>query len=423
MASTSIELFDHLLKGERVSRTDIEHMVAAHVREDLHLDWKGGKLIPHSGTTKSESRANKQKIRAAVAGFANASGGVLVLGVNGGDVGSGEAPWTISQCPRKVGKHTVVEWLEDVLVELRPNLKPRPLVAVDDGDIVLIPVERSDLLVQCIEPAEGVVHYLRFFGSTQKVPPYLLADLLLGRRQRPQFELEVVEPEVGPVWRGGPHYDLSEEKRRKFLRKLLDPWPVVFKVKVTNTGLVWADSVRIGVVHYGSRAVDDTGRPQVPGQALVNVPDAVGHGVRGHYLGSHRIEHCALIGKDLAPFECFETTIIQGGMPSMSQLRRAVQEAWHPPGLALRLVEDRARIHWRAALYVTARNAAPTWFQLTLAFSLGRNVLDDHTGIKPANGQPDFGLRVFYQGEPAAPWARVAGVGDEPLSPWAEGVG
>ncbi|MCA9493514.1 MAG: hypothetical protein KC621_26465 [Myxococcales bacterium] len=142
MAMTSVELWERALREEEVTASDVEHMLKAETAEDLWLDWKGGKLVG--------AKNGPQVIQKAVAGFANAEGGVLVLGANGGDAGTGETPWTLTPCPGKVGKQPLQEWVEQQLVPLRSSLRPLPRITVVEGGLVLVAVQRSELLVPVV---------------------------------------------------------------------------------------------------------------------------------------------------------------------------------------------------------------------------------------------------------------------------------
>lgn len=157
----------------------VRDLIAARTEEDLHLDYKSGELL---------AQKNAPKLRSATAAFANADGGLLLLGIRDGD--AGRDPWMVDGCVA-VGGQTPLDWVASAIRKLAPYMHPFPKIGgieVDGKYVVFIAISRSSTLVPCIEPGKGgIVHYLRFYGRSDAVPPYLLADLLHGRRQRPTF--------------------------------------------------------------------------------------------------------------------------------------------------------------------------------------------------------------------------------------------
>lgn len=396
MAWTSMELFDRVLREEEITRADIELMVQAHVAEDLNLDWKGGKVV--------NDKSGGATIRKAVAGFANAEGGVLVLGVNGGDAGTGEKKWTMALCPKTKGKQSTKEWVEQILVQLRASLRPLPrIVVIDDGELILIGVQRSDLLVQVVEGSEGVVHYLRFYGSTQKVPGYLLADLLLGRRQRPRIDLAVTAASVGPRTpsrAGEVHAMLSADRR--YQSEMRDPWPYRVTLTARNTGLVWADEVACGAVVIGEAADDRRDAQGRRVEASMNVPGSVLDNITRRHRVAHDLDHVFYRFKDMAPFEKFELVTLDGFLPSMSQLPQQ-----HGP----------YRITYWAPVYVVCRNATPMWYQLRVVYDENARVIPEHCSCEPADGHPRIDITVEIQPPGlASQWVEIEGFGRAPLA-------
>jgi len=417
MAWTSKELFDRVLREQEVARADIELMVKARVAEDLHLDWKGGKVV--------NAKTGGATIRKAVAGFANAEGGVLVLGVNGGDVGTGEKKWTMTPCFKTKGKQSTKEWVEQVLVPLRASLRPQPtVVAIDDGELVLIGVQRSDLLVQVVEKGQEVVHYLRFYGTTQKVPGYLLADLLLGRRQRPRMELAILDVDVGPKPLGS---GASHRQHVRFQETQRSPWPYSITVETRNASLVWADEVAYGAVLMSEAAQgrrDGQGRKVA---ARLDVPHSVLANVSGRGRDGHDVVHAFHRGGNMAPFEKTELVRLTGFVPSMIYLINARREAatmWQREhGLLLSTVVDLDglgdfRITYWAPVYVVARNSTPQWFQLRIVYDEQARVIENLCSCEPADGRPRIDITVEHKAFDAHDkWEKVEGFGVAPLTP------
>lgn len=409
MALTSLELWNRALQGEEVARADIEHMLRAHTPEDLWLDWKGGAIV---------GKDNASKVREAVAGFANAEGGVLVLGANGGDVGTGEAKWTVTPCPAKIGKQSLQEWVEQQLVPLRPGLRPLPRITLIDDDIVLIAVQRSELLVPVVLPNRGPTYFLRFFGSTHEVPGYLLADLVLGRRQRPRLDVRIVDVTIGEPVEGSASW--SERELRAARERRQRPWQVAFAIEVHNSGLVWAQDVTCGLVFHG--AAFDERNATGPEQ---HVPPSVSENTRGRHVGPFHLEHRVLERQgDLAPFETLRFQGISGWTPSMMPAAEAWKEGsaawWHtnrPGPTRPAYFETNWRIHWLAPLYVLTRNGPPQWFQVDVVFDENQSFLDAESSIEAVDERPAVDIQAEHRSFDRSGWVQVAGWGPNPLAP------
>lgn len=415
MAYSSTELWERALQDEPISSSDIENMLRARINEDLWLDWKGGKIV--------EAR-NTAAVQKAVAGFANAEGGILVLGVNGGDAGKGETPWTLAPCPPKAGKQSLREWVEQSLVPLRSSLRPLPRIIVLDPGLVLIAVQRSEILVPVVVAEKGPTYFLRFYGSTQVVPGYLLADLVLGRRQRPRLDVRIATATVGRRVQDGQL--LSETRRRQLARERKEPWSVSVSLEIHNSGLVWAEGLRSGIVLHGAVVdVDSRGRPaKGPEQ---RIPPSIRASITGHHVDAFHLEHRVLDRQgDLAPFDTMRLDGITGFTPSIEDAAtRRNQESsdwWqrkHPgKGRPVTFEHSDWRVHWKAPLYILARNAPPSWYQIDLVFDERQVFLPDESSVEPAEDLPIVDIQVSYRrfdGE--AGWVDAMGWGDDPLAP------
>jgi hypothetical protein len=415
MALTSVELWELALRGEPVSRVDIEHMLKAETAEDLWLDWKGGKLV---------AAKNGHGVQKGVAGFANAEGGVLVLGVNGGDAGTGETPWTISSCPQKVGKQTIQEWVAQQLVPLRSSLRPLPRITVLEDGIVLIAVQRSELLVPVVSPGKGPTYFLRFYGSTQEVPGYLLADLVLGRRQRPRLDVRIVDANIGGKSDGAL---ASERQRREWAEQRKQPWPINFALEVHNSGLVWAQDVTCGIVFHGEPFDKRERLRRHDAGPEQRIPTSVQANIGGRHVHPFHLEHVVLERKgDLAPFETLTFGGVSGRTHSMVEAAPAWDKAcwawWHAnrpgQGRPAHAFHTGWRVHWLAPLYVLTRNSPPQWFQVDFVFDERGVFLEDESSVQPTDGVPIVDIRAAHRRFDAQEgWIRAVGWGSNPLEP------
>lgn len=415
MAWKSFELWDHALRGLHVARTDIEHMLKAETQEDLWLDWKGGKLV---GAAKGGLTLQR-----AVAGFANAEGGVLVLGCNGGDAGTGEVPWSISACPATVGKASLRDWVEQQLVPLRSSLRPLPRVMLVDGGIVLIAIQRSDTLVPVVLPGKGPMYFLRFYGATHEVPEYLLAALVLGRRQRPRLDIRIVEAYIGE--KGSRRSPADVWSMAASSQRSRQPWPINFSVEVHNSGLVWAEDVSIGLVVHGKATEDDSLSPPRIAGPVKRIPTSVEACIQGRRVDPFHLDQLLPKGKgDLAPFGTHTFAGLVGWTPSMVDAAgawdRACSAWWyqHHPGAGrpANPMQTHWRVHWLAPLYVLTRNGPPQWFQVDLTFDEHGWFMNDESSVEPANDMPIVDIRAFHRRiDGKGGWVRVAGWGANPL--------
>jgi hypothetical protein len=100
--------------GGEITGADVEVLRVTHVREDQWLDYKSGLFLEaESGQPKlGKPTEPGRKLRKWVAGFANAEGGALVIGI--GDPG-GSSPYALSGCGPKLP--TLRDWVQRTLAE------------------------------------------------------------------------------------------------------------------------------------------------------------------------------------------------------------------------------------------------------------------------------------------------------------------
>jgi len=225
----SATLLDRLLGGEVPPVDLIDELLRRRVRESVWLDYKSGTLFDDK-TPKEAVRL----LRRHVAGFANAEGGVLIIGAHNDEPNS--AKWSVVPCTKHEGR--LVKWAQDALAPLLGYLDPFPRiheVVHPVGPLLFVAVARAPALVPCIEDGRPV-HYLRFADSTRAAPDYLLADIALGRRSH-------------PVLRLGHHSAQTVVERGN---------PQNFKQTLTlgfwNESVVWVEGLMVGLVgdHVGS---------------------------------------------------------------------------------------------------------------------------------------------------------------------------
>lgn len=329
------EIFEECLSTGKLDPDVVGLFVRAQVPEDLHLDYKGGQLV---------SEKNTAKLRSAVAGFANGEGGLLLLGVNGSDVTPTERRWQVDGCDELVGNQPLTDWIATSLRELAPYLHPYPKVGttrVGGRLVAFVATSRSGTLVPVVESGKGLVHYLRFFGTTQPAPPYLLADLLLGRRQRPVF----VPTSPFPVSAPTPQQPVGPTARQA-------GGTLTFSLNLRNASFIWASNPTAGVI--GASIVGR--RESVPPELMASVDG------NSEQLGHLRDR----LGSSVEPFATWHALKVSVEPPDTRPWIEAYElaELHHRRRGRLASRGPTIRLKWLGASYVYCENATPDWFQV-----------------------------------------------------------
>ncbi len=330
-----------LLEDSPLSLDELTAFVARVPEEDLFVEYKDGQLL-------AEPKKAKLAIREAVSGFANAEGGVLVLGVD-----EHRPARQLSPCVDRVGADPLDIWASKTLADMAGFLSPPPrfrsIPTAPGRCVLLVAVARAPQLVACFE-AGSTKYYLRFHDSTREVPAYLISDLVLGRRQHPVLvpQLEKVELAFDPYRSGLVSYNTT----------------ATFSLSVENVSFVAAHDVEVGLV--GWVVPDEPGSPPLPG-----VLDFLGSHLRQHLSLEEPAPREGLVWKirhvttrygrkrEIGPFDVARYEAL--GPFRLPVSRTAVL----PPGLSSQPRQER----FLAAFYVLPASSPPAWFQVTLDFS------------------------------------------------------
>ncbi len=127
------ELFQRVMAGEDVSVDDVVQLARERRTEGTWHDFKSGKVFDDG--PKKEKQADYRRLRRTVASFANAEGGIVVIGVSEGNAADGGTGRPL-ECIEETNPDAVVNWLSSVLGPLVPYLNPQPrwaLVICDGG--------------------------------------------------------------------------------------------------------------------------------------------------------------------------------------------------------------------------------------------------------------------------------------------------
>lgn len=337
------ELAQHILTGEAITSEVLDQLVKNKVREDLHLDYKHGKLLENTDAA--------QELRRHVSGFANAEGGVLIIGIgeeedsdNKGRLSGRPSSVTGCQPPRMRKVRDLDSWAHDVLAELRPTTVVILVVEHDNGPVLLIAVARSLRLVPCSEKS-SIVHYLRVGDGTHRMDSYLYADLVLGRRQEPDLEFYDWDLVGHPSFELAPYFEVQ------------------WRIRLENSGLVWVADWRGAIVGYSAFASSASwGVPKRPSASIRRQVDTWSDG-----LAKRADVEVAILepgshwnGPIPAPY---------GQLPPMG----AIDLFFHPLQLPLPPSGKRGRLTWEGGLYMVPSNGRPIWVQLAARFMVVRD--------------------------------------------------
>ena len=210
-------LFEQVLAGETPEADAVVRLAREEWEESLFHDFKRGLVL--------DDLKGRARLVWEVASFANADGQ--------------KGPRKVSPLPLGNGRGYAAR-IDDLLRPLAPMLRPAPRhaeVEIEGGVVVLLAVPRAEQLVAAKEPKTEELGYpLRFGDGTHRCPEYLVSDLRLGRRERPEVELRI-------------------EKASLKLRSDR-PSTLELDVLLTNSGLTWIDDTMLFLVAPVGSAVE-----------------------------------------------------------------------------------------------------------------------------------------------------------------------
>lgn len=328
------ELLETVLEGNAPSDTDLKALANAFPKEGQWHEWKGRGL--------SGQRDCTAEIRKALSSFANAEGGLLVLGYD-----EGSRVFDGFPIPGGVGAE---EWIRSVLTKFATIPTPRVFtLTVDGSSVVVVGIARSEVLV-AVTDSGSQKYYLRDGEGTITVPPYLVLDLMVGRRRQPVLGVSLKADVVD---------DLSQSQ--KFLANHVRFHRLQLTVTIRNDSLVHVDDLLVGLVLY------QVGAPGMIEGALREAIDDrdIPQSFEPFWTGRHlEMVHRPAFAAGLAPFEVQKINPSTIVLPSARNLRTN-----RVPGMETGHFDPRViggRLCFSAALYVLARNVAPQWHQVEI---------------------------------------------------------
>lgn len=223
-------LLDDVLTRRNVDVDWLKQVLRERVQEDIHLEYKRGEWLMDEGGF---------KLRKWVSGFANADGGVLIVGASNGEGKDDKhPPWSIDNAVAP-NKQPLATWAAQTLTAVAPHLRTAPHIDVIDcgeAQVLVIACQRADALVPIVSGGE-LQYFLRVGDGVAKVPPYLHADLVLGRRSTPKLDIQMVEVQI----QGKP-----TPTKRQDCHEMVARVELTFEVQ--NNSIIWADGIYAGIL-------------------------------------------------------------------------------------------------------------------------------------------------------------------------------
>ncbi len=266
-----------------------------------------------------------------MSGFANSNGGVLIIGV---DAPQG-IPLSITCC-HSHSKGNLAEWAGHCLTPIANYFSPQPqfhVVHHPKGDVLIGVTPRSFVLVPILK-AGGIAYHFRLHDQTLRAPDYLLADLMLGRRQQPVF-------------------DLTEYKvvgLERVLNNSSDTLDLAFdlRLRLENSSIVWADGSRWGIIAWVKSIENiyglDINHPSDHLRSFIDVQE-----VQNNQHPRPIIQHISSAASIDKPFDV-----------AFRRVKLVIP---------LQIFNQWLIYTWKAAAYLIAKNGMPMWYQIDLAVS------------------------------------------------------
>lgn len=321
MSTQTPQLLERLSSGHQLTIDELDDLVNCKIKEDQFLEFKSGKEVEEKDTPKT--------IRDYLCGFANSDGGVLIIGV---DAPAGIA--TIVDGCNNHKKGDLADWASRCLTPVAGYFSPVPKFQVlqhPNGEVLICVVQRSLNLIPQIENQQ-LVYYLRIHEQTLKAPEYLISDLLLGHKQKPDFDI----------------VDYKAFNFRRILESSNNSMDLGFdlRIKCESRNIVWAEESRWGIITWAqTKELMQTGIVNQPSSHLLSFVDVADlpaenqtrPGVLLHFSNNLNINN---------PFDTGQVAV--------------------PLITPIRLGDQWFSYNCMAALYLVAKNSPPLWYQIEL---------------------------------------------------------
>jgi hypothetical protein len=364
---------DNILAGLEPDAAELDQLIDDCGPENLHHDYK-------SGAELSNIEKGGRTLRQYAAGFANADGGMLLVGV--------AKDGRIDGCKRPGGQ-LLPEWAARALAPQVPYFSPQPRMFVvpyagrrrqanaarGPAEVLIIAVQRSSALVPCIEGSREVF-YFRMGDSTLAADNYLLADLILGRRSHPAFDIHELRFHE---WSAVPD-ETSVSSSFTHARLL------ILQMEIDNRSLVFAEHVRAGLLTWMLATAPSRSAPRSLLSSVTVRPTPQHYPHDPRWDPPWMLAHLPVFNADqgagfpvhLGAFERSATHRVgELALPvpcdvwEQFDVVRTPADTSNQAAVLRHQASLRGRARLDAALYVVARGTTPTWFQVTVRYQAG----------------------------------------------------
>lgn len=321
MSTKTSQLLELLSSGHQLTIDELDNLINHKVKEDQFLEFKSGLELKKGDAAKT--------VRDYMCGFANSDGGILVIGV---DASSG-IPTKVDGCNNHT-KGDLAEWAARCITEVGGYFSPIPKFQVlkhPNGEVLIGVAQRSLNLIPQIENRR-LIYNLRIHDQTLNAPEYLTSDLILGRKQKPDFDI----------------VDYKAFNFRRLLENSNNSMDLGFdlRIKCESRNIVWAEESRWGIITWvQTKELMHTGIVNQPSNYLLSFVDVddlpienqTRPGILLHFSNNLNINN---------PFDTSQVAV--------------------PLITPVRLGDQWFSYNCMAALYLVAKNSPPLWFQLEL---------------------------------------------------------
>ncbi len=362
MKIQTAQFFETLSSGHQLTIDELEDLIKQKIKEDQFLEFKSGLEVEDGNKDASKT------IRDYMCGFANSDGGILIIGV---DAPSG-TPVSIDGCNNHK-KGDLAEWASRCLTDIASYFSPIPKFQVlrhPNGDVLIGIAQRSLNLVPQIENKQ-LIYNLRIHDQTLRAPEYLMADLLLGRKQRPDFD--VVDCFAFNFGRITDSEYLTMDLRFEL------------RLKCESRNIVWAEESRWGIIAWTqTREAMYAGSINQPSNHLLSFVDAQ------EMPDANQIRPGSLLhfNNNLDISKPFDS----GNIISSFIVPIRFGDQWFS-------------YSWMAALYLVAKNGQPLWFQISLKINNDSiKWVDEKTKISLSENSDILSVTKFSSERPIVAW-------------------
>ena len=331
----SPDLMD-FLSTDRWTLDHLSDLISFGVREGIHIDYKAGSLIG-----RRVSKEQRRDIRRFVVGFANADGGVIVLGMDE----NGGIPTALAPIP-DVPPNGLTEWFTRLMNEaVSPKLHPPPEIhEIKDGEATryaVLVVRPHDAGLARVRMGDRFVFPCRMGDSVIDLDDWFVQAVLFGTKRRPAL---AVRRRSDSTFNVIPTLHTDKPRNPELQRCRFSGG-----LGVSNESFVWAESLVWGWIAPTEawQSITPTSRPEP-------LPQTLRAQLRGDI---QKFTHVRVIRQaekpDIAPFQEFP-------------LRMAMD---------LNLPPSETWCRFTMAMYLVGKNFGPDWFLLD--FEVREHVVED----------------------------------------------